>query len=209
MTQIVPTRSIDPAFIAAVARKVVARLREGHVEGHVETSAPTVTATVAERLVTIETLRQYEDGSEVTVAHAAVVTPAAKDEARQRSIVIKRQSVADAIVASASNQTTDNTIDQQESVGAIDDAVGRQLARRGVTFPAHVELIWTQTPAKDVFTRCQQGKTAAMVTSVADVDRFATELSPTCWVLDKHKLNLIAAVNIAARITQRSRELSR
>lgn len=208
MTQTLPTQSIDPAFIAAVARKVIDRLRAAQAVQPASVGTPAsvepLESVNSERLVTVETLSQYQDDDEVVVAAGGIVTPAAKDEARRRNIALTRQTKTHLPGLHHSGSTIRN-----EANPAIDDDLGRQLAQRGVTFPANVELIWTDTPAKDVFARCQLGKTAAMVTGMADVDRFAKELAPNCWVLDRHKLNLVAAVNIAVRIAHHSREASR
>lgn len=201
MSETLHTQPIDPALIAAVARKVITRLRAAQADASTSTnnSANSEIAT-PERLITIETLRKFQDDSRIAVTPGTVVTPAAKDEARRRGIAIKRLNQSGTTEQTSSNTQVDQT---------PDNALTQQLVRRGVTMPTCVELSWTETPAKDVFEYCRQGKRAAMVTSLADVDRFASELSPKCWVLDKQKLNLIAAVNVAARIAKHSQGLSR
>ena len=61
----------------------------------------------------------------------------------------------------------------------------------------------SETPGREVFEQCTQHKQrSVMITSLADVDRFSAELSPTSWVLDMTRLNLVAATNVAARIAQ-------
>ena len=41
-----------------------------------------------------------------------------------------------------------------------------------------------------------------MVGSIEDVNRFASELEATVWVLDMKRLNLTAALNVAAQISR-------
>ncbi len=41
-----------------------------------------------------------------------------------------------------------------------------------------------------------------MVGSIEEVQRFASELEATVWVLDMKRLNLTAAVNVAAQISR-------
>ena len=71
-----------------------------------------------------------------------------------------------------------------------------QLRRRGIPLPT-TRIILSETPARDVYQQCSRhGQRGVMVISIADVDRFAAELSPTAWVLDMTRLNLVAATNI-------------
>jgi cell division protein ZapA (FtsZ GTPase activity inhibitor) len=43
---------------------------------------------------------------------------------------------------------------------------------------------------------------AAMINSLADVERFVAELDPTVWVLDMARINFMTAVNVVARIAK-------
>lgn len=83
-----------------------------------------------------------------------------------------------------------------------DPALDAQMQRRGVVLPAETELLWTDEPAKAVFEHCRGGRRAVMVTAFSDVERFGQELNPDVWVLDRKRINLVAAVNAAARIAQ-------
>ena len=81
-----------------------------------------------------------------------------------------------------------------------DSALESQLQRRGIALPVGTDVLWTEQPAKAVFEHCQSGRRAVMVAAFSDVERFADELRPEVWVLDRKKLNLAAAVNATARI---------
>lgn len=87
-----------------------------------------------------------------------------------------------------------------ESMIENDPAFEAQLQRRGVALPAGSDVVWTDQPATAVFEQCRSGRRAVMVSAFSDVERFTDELSPEVWVLDRKKLNLVAAVNAAARI---------
>lgn len=182
MTQLPSQRPIDPAFIAAVARTVVERLRGGELDASAESP---------ERLITIETLGKYPDAGLVTAAHRAVVTPAAKEEAKRRGITIA--SAAAPIVSVA---TETETIHEDPLTG--------QLAQRGIALPSGTDVVWTDTPAIELVQRCKSGRVAVMISRLSDVARFSQELSPNCWILDKQHLNLTAAANVVARIVQAS-----
>ena len=93
-------------------------------------------------------------------------------------------------------------IDAQPAAG---DALAGQIAKRGVVLPTDVEIVWTQTPAAEVLDRCSKGQRATMVAALSDVQRFFDEIEPTVWVLDRQRLNLTAAMNVASRIALCSR----
>ena len=127
MTQLTQDRSIDPAFIARVARAVIAQL--------------------------------------------------------QSNIPLQ----------STQAESPDSSI-------ANDPAFEAQLGRRGIELPPGTQVLWTDGPAKAVVEQCRAGHQAVMISAYSDVERFAEELSPSVWVLDRKKLNLVAAVNATARI---------
>ncbi|MEL6108724.1 MAG: hypothetical protein AAFU85_22180 [Planctomycetota bacterium] len=84
----------------------------------------------------------------------------------------------------------------------LEPALDAQMRRRGVVLPASTKLLWTDEPARAVYEQCRGGRRAVMVTAFSDVERFAQELDPDVWVLDRKRINLVAAVNAAARIAQ-------
>jgi hypothetical protein len=212
---------IDSASIAAIAREVLRQLKTTSPSSDGgEANVPRVSAPL-EHLVTTETLRDYRNHSELKIASGAVVTPAARELAAERHIQITTAGDVTAGDVTAGDVTAGDVTAGDATGGAVpasvavasgdrgsaektvaEDAFATQLTRRGIRLPRDVEVIWTETPAREVYERCRAGQAAAMVTAFADVDRFARELSPRAWVLDRHKLNLVAAVNVSARIAR-------
>jgi len=188
--------------IDRLVREVLRRLKQRPTTGlTAETNESS--ETLAERVITAAMIAGLPKTHQQLVIHPqAIVTPAARDEARGRNITIERTTH---VTPHAPTTPT------QMPAGAIDDArdpsrgeaVARQLVRRGVGLPKS-KVMLSETPGRDVYEQCSQhDERAVMVTAVTDVDRYLTELEPTCWVLDMTRLNLIAAVNVVARITQR------
>lgn len=185
MTRLSNDRNHDPSLVATIAREVVRRLRESDGQ-------PTVTP--GERLITIETLDRYVGATEIFAAADAVITPAAREEAKRRGIRLR---------------SADESSGEAHRVGNVatteQDALAAQLAKRGIVLPTDVEIVWTQTPAAEVLNRCSKGQRATMVAALSDVQRFFDEIEPTVWVLDRQRLNLTAAMNVASRIALCSR----
>ena len=178
-------------MIAAIAREVVRRLRDNH-----PSESPAPAATVFEKLITIETLGRYAESGEIHATARAIVTPAAREEAARRGIRIRHSGEHHWKPVPPTPTPTPPTA--TPPAGALEV----QLARRGVAIPCGTEVVWTAEPASEVFRRCSRGERAVMISSLADVDRFACEFSPNVWVLDQLKLNLVAATNAAARIAR-------
>lgn len=170
------------AWVGQIAREVLRRLRSD-----ASSSTPAV------KLVTLETLRTLGSSAELRLAASAVVTPAAKEEARRRGI---------RLVTATSEPSVEHSTPAAADGNAVDDVLLAQLMRRGVTLPSGVTLEWTRTPAVAVCQHCSAGKRAVMVTTYADVDRFFAELSPQVWILDAERLSLVAATNVATRIAR-------
>ncbi|MCO8124709.1 hypothetical protein NHH03_23420 [Stieleria sp. TO1_6] len=188
MTTLHSHRNDLSAFVAQVAREVIRRLRESQATA-CESSGENPSG---EKLITLATLSGYADDRQVTLAPGGVVTPAAREEAARRRITFSTSPGVPAITASASSA----------AIASPQSILTEQLARRGVSIPAATEIIWTDQPAAEVYARCSIGRRAVLISAIGDVDRFATELSPDVWILDQQKLNLVAAVNAAARIAR-------
>ncbi|MDV6034828.1 MAG: hypothetical protein F9B45_33005 [Phycisphaera sp. RhM] len=214
MSRLTYDRSDETAMIADIARQVIRRLRESGSAG-LAASAATVSAPAGpspvggEKLITIETLDRYAGTGQILAVAGAVITPAAREEAVQRGIQIQfaESGVASPSITSSSIRSSSGAANGQADTPPpaemqVPDSLANQLARRGITLPAGVEILWTDEPAAEVYRRCCGGQRAAMVSALSDVERFAAELSPNVWVLDRQKLNLVAAVNVAARIAR-------
>ena len=76
-------QQIDPALVAAIAREVIARLKS--------TSKTNQTAaSIHDRVITAGTIERLSGTpTQVFIAPGAIVTPAARDAARQRGIAIQ------------------------------------------------------------------------------------------------------------------------
>lgn len=175
----------DQAFIASLVRKVMARLQESQ------------TTCSDSRLVTFETIEKHS-GPQLLVPKSAVITPAARDEAHRRGIAIERTiAPSNPTNHTTTGPTCDSITDTENPERA--KAVDRQLSRRGVSL-GEMRIVLTDSPAREVHDQITRGNRAAMITAIADVERFADELSPTVWVLDMKRLNIPAAVNTAVKI---------
>ena len=194
--------SIDPAFLAEIVRRVIARLQPTHPNSNNTKTAATA-ASISDRVVTVDSIRSLTGTPiQVFVAPASVVTPAARDEAKQRGVtIVKTIEVAAAQRPKSANQTTDQEIiDSGQPERAA--AVIAQLARRGITRIGS-QIVLSDTPAAELY-RCisADSSRAAMVACLLEVDRFQRELQPEVWVFDMGRMNLITTVNVAARIAQ-------
>ena len=189
--------TIDSAYIAQIVRKVIAKIQTTQTQtGNTATSIP-------DRIVTVETINQLPGTpSSLFVSAKAIVTPAAQDEAKSRGITINRS--VELPPEQVPNQTSVQPPTQTEIIDRENPdraaVVATQLARRAIT-GLKSAVILSDTPAKEVFEQCRDGKRAAMIGAIAEVDRFANEMNPDVWVLDMKRMNLIAAVNAVVRIT--------
>lgn len=186
------SKQIDPAWVAAIAREVIARLRS-------TSKTSQSAASIDDRVITAGTIEQLSGTpTQLFIAPGAIVTPAARDEARQRGIAI--------------NHTVNLPADQQPNHGRLEiidsatperaRAVRTQLARRGINH-GRARVVLSDTPGREVHGQCATHRErAVMVATATDVQRFADELAPTVWVLDMKRLNITAATNVVAQITQ-------
>lgn len=196
-------RSIDPGDLDRIVREVIRRLLRQTIDASQTNDSQTITTNDA--VITSATIANLT-GTPTTllVGTRAVVTPAAKDEAKTRNISIARVNTTSAVTARESD------IPKDEATFVIDtvlperaEAVNAQLDRRGIPTNSKRKVLLSDQPAADVYEQCNaKGHRAVMVTHLADVDRFEQELSPTIWVLDMARLNFTAATNVAARIAK-------
>lgn len=193
-------RHIDPQWIAAIAREVVNRLKT-------RTAAAVANSTqvaISDRVVTAETIARIKAApAELTILDRAVITPAARDEASRRRIRFRRSSetpTASCPAPAGASEAKIRIIDTAKPDRA--NAVASQIAGRGITAVA-ATIMLSESPAADVHHQCVVNQQrAAMINSLADVDRFVDELDPTVWVLDMARINFMTAVNVVARIAK-------
>ena len=194
----------DSAQIAEIVQQVLGRLTTSHDNASTahnleKTDKQPATATAStQKIITAQTIQELSgQPAQVFVSPTAVITPAARDEARHRKITIQRT------VQLSPEQRPDHQrleiIDYAQPERA--EAVRQQLAIRGVT-TGTAKIVLTDTPAREVHFQCaKNNETAVMIGAYSDIRRFSDELSPTLWVLDMKRLNLSAAVNAVVHIT--------
>ncbi len=181
--------SIDPAWLAKIVSEVLARLDAGIVETNNDLRNA--------KVIDAKTVEQYPPGSSLQIHDKAIITPAAKDEAKRRDITLIRATIDRAKRATPS---TNKAVCVETKHDRI-DAVRAMLARRGITtVPANVVL--SDTPARDVAAQFGRSKSATMVGSIGEVSRFEKELNPNVWVLDMQRMNLMTTVNVVVAITR-------
>ena len=201
------SRSIgnDAAMIAEIVQQVILRLghktESDHTHGISTTRKPDTrtTAAINERIITTQTIASLHDSTvQILIPPEAVITPAARDEARGRNVEIQRT------IQLPTGQQPDQDriviIDHENPQRA--SAVSQQLAIRGIT-PGAMKIVLSDTPAQEV--HCQyseHNETAVMIGSINDIKRFSKEVTPTVWVLDMHRLTFTAAVNTIAQISK-------
>lgn len=206
---------IDPALLRRIVREVIARLSNNNPPSH-STSTNTTAVSICDRIVSAATIDNISGKpSQIFVSRNAVITPAARDAANERSITINRsveipatqrpiQQSAEITASNTSSTELPEIIDTANPSRV--EAFQAQLARRGMTGSGGATLVLSDTPAKDVHHFCaEQGRRATMIATITDVDRFANELNPDVWVLDMTRMNLVTATNTAARIIQLGR----
>ena len=189
---------------------------------NVDASTADAPVRINDRVVTAGTIAAVPSATRrIEVASNAVVTPAARDEARNREITLIRgwcgPSTSTSTTGSTSTTTSEGVTSIRgvtigtatERVGLRDrerpergEAVRAQLERRGVTCGAHTTIVLSDHPAAATHEEASAGRRVATVRRLTDVDRFAAELGPECWVLDMIDLSPVAAVNAARRILQ-------
>lgn len=196
------TTFLDSAHIAEIARKVIAHLAETDASGNSSTKATGTEATataIDAQVITAQIIEQVPGApTQAFILPSAVITPAARDTARQRGLELQRTVALPAEQRPNHSQFEITDYAQPERA----DAIRQQLARRGITGGA-ANIVLSDTPAKEVYFQCaKHHEVAVMIASISDIQRFAEEVSPTLWVLDMQRLNFSAAVNSAAQIIQ-------
>ena len=197
-TQANPTASVD---IAEIVRQVLARL-DCPTETAQTTPGQATSAALTEKIITSRTIQQLgQKTAQIFISPTAIVTPAARDDARSRKIEIQR-----------TVQLPDGQQPEQQKIDIIDyaqperaEAVRKQLALRGITTGTG-KIVLTETPAKEVHFQCaRNNEVAVMIGSYSDIRRFSDEITPTVWVLDMQRLTFSAVVNAVAQISRTRR----
>lgn len=159
---------------------------------------------VTERLITTATLNGMPSGKQqLLVEPQAVVTPAARDELRQRGIQMVRRDAKPSRAAAQPSRFLRMTASGSKDSELL-ASLKRQLATRGVAHcdRAAKSIVLSSNPARVVYDQITQGRSAVCISRLSDVTRFTAELSFDVFVLDTEHLNLMACVNAAAAISR-------
>lgn len=170
-------------FVVRIAAEVIARLRANQ--------APTITS----KVIDTRALETIASGTTVTIDPKAVVTPAARDEAKQKNITLHRSRLA------SGEAVPTNEIELEDHNPDRLAAAKSQLSRRGIRYIG-TRVVMSDTPAAEVASQFKRGRVAVMVGSIADVSRFANEIVADVWVVDMKRNHLIASVNLIAAIAR-------
>ncbi len=88
--------SVLDEFIERIVREVIRRLRAGEVTGNAGVKEP-FALRLTDRIITAASIESIPNGTgEITIAARAIITPLARDEARDRGIRIVRQTAGTA-----------------------------------------------------------------------------------------------------------------
>ena len=194
--------------IAEIVRQVLARLNstveiESSTQfGYSTTQKPTTSAALTEKIITSRTIQELsKQTSQIFISPTAIITPAARDDARSRNIEIQR--TVPLPEGQQSDQQKIEIIDYAQPERA--QAVKKQLAIRGITHGTG-KIILTETPAKEVHFQCaRNNEVAVMIGAFDDIKRFSDEITPTVWILDTQRLTFSAMVNTVAQISKTRR----
>ncbi|MEM9586102.1 MAG: hypothetical protein AAGA03_02375 [Planctomycetota bacterium] len=192
---------IDAAWVAAIARQVVARLKQLDSSPNQER--------VVSGVVSVASIEQVgQEIQSIVVSPGVVVTPAARDAANQRGIEIHG-----GLAGTQSSLEPDASASRlmEQPVGHAGSSTHShphrnawlsQLDRRGLRAQQVAHVLISDDPASQVWQLCQRGVRAVVVSRLADVGRFHRDLQPQRWVLDMKRLSLIEAVNVAVMIAK-------
>jgi hypothetical protein len=200
----------DARWIQKIVSEVLRRLREPL------SSKDLSEHKINQRVVTAETIESLGPAAVKWMLRSdAVVTPAAKDLARQKGIELSRCpgpiDQTSCIPQHRDNSHLNNArLESDQLIDTDDAARGRsimeQLRKRNVT-NWNTRILLSNSPAATVVREVNRGEIAVMISSLDQIDRFAAECAPTTWVLDMKQLNLAAATNVAAQIAKRERRI--
>ena len=203
------TNQLDQYAIRRIAERVIAGLLAEKNPAVVATPSSSSrtdrSATLIESKVVSadQLIRLSRNHAIALIRHDAVVTPAAKDEAKSRGIQITRIEKASTAGTAKTGEKAEPhlpIIDQQQPKRA--QAIAIQLLKRGIKHQPP-RIILSDTPAKSLHHEISNGgEVAVMIGAIEEVARFSKELSVTTWVLDMKRLSFIQAVNVSAAIAR-------
>ena len=191
-----------PADLEAIVRRVIADVLAGAVTPtHNQISRLCLTD---RRVITLADVEDKLVGkSELIARPGAVITPAAKDLLRAKSITIVRDQQSKNTKQTASTDPAILIADVNNEDRGI--AFAKQVhLRTGKSTQsvvvAEANIVLADLPQPVVCEICRSGRDAVQIGAFADVRSIAAVMQPNVWVLDMKRLNLVAAVNVAIDI---------
>ncbi|QDT03224.1 hypothetical protein K227x_16060 [Rubripirellula lacrimiformis] len=209
------TATTDSAWVSQIAAEVVARLRATGSETSRAIHAGSIIADSAGpsgsvgsdsdvpqsallKVIDTTVIASTAAGTVLDVSAQAVITPAAKDDAKQKNITISRLAKCAPPQPVSDPSLTAGIVDVDTDRGR---SVADQLARRGIR-SIGVGIVLSDTPALDLVGQFAKGSRAAMAGSIEEIRRFGSEVDPDVWVLDMKRMNLVTAINAIAIIAR-------
>ncbi|WP_404310473.1 hypothetical protein [Neorhodopirellula lusitana] len=215
MSSKIPTAvTLADIDLESIVRSVLQRLQGTPV---VSTSNSPNCHSLNQRMITLEDLEGLPASTtQLQLPEKCVVTPAVKDELKQRKISFVRGAIQStgytpAIPSNAQPKPKspfrrvrlihDDSVDT-----GLHAAVKRQLISRNVRIcdEAGVTAMLSNRPSIAVYESISASTSAVLISRVDDVQRFKNELRPTVFVLDIQHLPLIALINSIVAIVKRS-----
>lgn len=214
-----PANASTQQLIDRVVREVLARLTRERSERSAD-NRPGVGLTgkpeesdghcfsFAERVISVDSLAEVPaDAARVLVENSTVITPAARDLARQRGIVWVRQ-------GETPLQARDVLLIADTDSSARAAGLSHQLASRGLTAtPTDADALLKQVqdgrasgialsdlPAGFVCMACRnESIRAATISELNELNPIASQMQPNLWVIDMRRVTLSKAIVLAER----------
>jgi len=198
--------SID---IESIVRRVLMQLREtNRVEVATQVTA-SETPLFDQRVFSLEDVRGIDAGTQaITLASRTVITPAARDELRQRGIAFEKVSSGPASTHVRKTPAPGTRAIDLQRDGDVSDslfaAVKNQVITRGVRLcnQASTVVVLSDRPATTAHLRTRPDACVVSINRVDDVPRFLVELSPNVFVLDVLHLHVVSLTNAIASIAK-------
>ena len=213
--------------IESIVRLVLHRIQDhpnldrGHSSETSITDTPLITDTpiIDQNVLTLEDLKNISvTKTQILVSSRCVVTPAVKDELRNRGIEVVRVPSPSTSSTDVNSPAKSNATAQRKSpfrrIRLTHDAsveknlygsVEKQLVTRGIRLcdESSIGVVLSSRPAVAVYESIAANTSAVLISRIEDISRFRAELRPSVFVLDVQHLSLLALVNSAITIAQR------
>jgi len=198
--------SLSTVDIESIVRKVLDRVkRQQNAEPRRSDNSDAYL--ISDKVVSVSTIESLpKTVTRVMISAGTIVTPAARDELRLRGLSFEDTSKS----VTASNGAGDASRIKVRLLCVDDDheallpALSRQVSLRGVDVCPRgaVSAIVSSKPAKTVLDQFFAGRAAVLIQRLADIPRFAREIRPRVFVLDRECLSLTEMTNAVVAISR-------